>query len=150
MDSQHDGQRVGLSPPSGLGVEGADAVLRVGPRDQAVHPLQEHLRRVLRFLPWYSRACPRPRPGWSEKVGWSICLNPPTTRLVNPYYATSHPTCSEDSSLSPFGSSTWDGTKPTGSSSGPWEAAVEGTLEDGLLSLDEENAPNVQVIVVKH
>ena len=43
MGPQHGGQRVGMASPSGLGVEGADAVLQTLPGNQAVHPLQEQL-----------------------------------------------------------------------------------------------------------
>ena len=63
VDSQHGGQRVGMAAPSGLGVEGANAVLH---NCQGIRPSirsRNTFRGVLRFLPWYSR---------SEKVDWSI------------------------------------------------------------------------------
>ena len=43
-------------------------------------------RRVLRFLPWYSKRA---------KVGWSINSHPVPHRLVLPYYATIRRVCSE-------------------------------------------------------
>ena len=65
VDSQHGGQRVGMAAPSGLGVEGENAVL-VLYNCQGIRPSirsRNTFRGGLRFLPWYYR---------SEKVGGSI------------------------------------------------------------------------------
>ena len=40
-----------MAPPSGLWVEGTDAVLQLLPGGQAVHPLQEQLAAGLTLLP---------------------------------------------------------------------------------------------------
>ena len=50
VDSQHYGQQVGLSPPAPLGVKGTAAGLQQLPRNQTVHPLQEHLPADLALL----------------------------------------------------------------------------------------------------
>ena len=41
VDSQHDGQRIGMASPSRLGVEETESVLQQLPWNQAVHTLQE-------------------------------------------------------------------------------------------------------------
>ncbi len=50
VDSQHDGQRVGMSSLSCVGVEGADALLEQLPGNQVVHPLKEQLPASLALL----------------------------------------------------------------------------------------------------
>ena len=50
VDSQHDGQRIGMASPSRLGVEGTEAVLQQLPGNQAVHTLQEKFPAGLALL----------------------------------------------------------------------------------------------------
>ena len=71
MDLQHHRQRVGMAASSGLGIEELDVAFRILLWNQASARSRNDSRRVLRFLPWYSK---------SEK--WVVLLNSPSHKAL--------------------------------------------------------------------
>ena len=91
VNTQHDGQGIGMAALAGLGVEGADTPLQSWPGNQAIHPVQEQLPAGLAVL------------ALVFQIGKGRLIHPDSLlywcRPPRPYHAIIPLTCSEISKV---------------------------------------------------